>query len=33
MKLDLLDLVIMIAGIYVDIRIGMYLFTLIGGEK
>ena len=33
MKLDLLDLVIMIAGIYADIRLGMYLIKMIGGDK
>ena len=33
MKLDLLDCIILIAGIYADIRLGMYIFSLIGSDK
>ncbi len=33
MDLTILEAIIMVAGIYADIRLGMYLFTLIGSDK
>ena len=33
MELTLLEAFIMVAGIYADIRVGMYLFKMIVGDK
>lgn len=33
MELTILEAIIMVAGIYADIRLGMYLFKLIIGDK
>lgn len=33
MELTILEAIIMIAGIYADIRLGIYLFSLILGDK
>ena len=33
MELTILEAIIMVAGIYADVRIGMYLFKMIRGDK
>lgn len=33
MDLTILEAIIMVAGIYADIRLGMYLLSLIGSDK
>ena len=33
MELTILEAIIMVGGIYADIRLAIYLFSLIGGEK
>lgn len=32
MELTLLEAIIMVAGIYADIKLGMYLFNLLKGD-
>ena len=33
MELTIIEAIIMVAGIYADIRLGMHLFSLIGSDK
>ena len=33
MDLTILEAIIMVAGIYADIRLGMYLFKMMVGDK
>ena len=33
MELTIIEAIIMVAGIYADIRLGMYLFKIMVGDK